>query len=847
MAGYPSVGPPRPQNGWLGLDLRSNDLLRNPDAASRCTNVDFRRTGTKTMRKGSKVISSSAGVCGSARYARISTADASETNEKLLLSDQLYKLSTGTLGIVYTPGTVYSAINVNILLDTTTRTWHFVIIADGTTLLDFNMGVGIEEVTPLNMSDLMAAINAVAGFAATNTGSNISCAFLPSLFSESFSANVISIPYEYATVVNQAASGSNPFAALYAKRNSLEFEHASNANLKNVIYFATGYDELTKYDGQKVYRAGMPKPSTPSAAVVASATGLTGTNIRFRISFRQVDAQNNSIEGIISDASGLVSPAADNVDVTYSRIAPSQGFNTDVATVNGIQAGVSTITVDAGHTIKVGDVIYLNNTATGLFVTRTITAITATTIAFAPAEGVVSVADYNSATGAGVISANLRVAVYAQQVTDGSYYFIAEFPHDSTTASPTMRLTQTAFGGELIFPITGTESGLPPQGRYVAAHKGLLFISGNLSNYDRIYHSDSSSPEAFPPSANFSDIRTQVQSAMSGLYATHEYLAIFKRNSSHTLTGDFDTEGFFRFRIDDISLSTGCQSHRAIVQVSDGSLLFVHTKGVYRRVAEGEPVEVSGSILPIFARRESSSDRVLMLRRSQAVYDQLNEKVLFFLPCESVGTDRYANSNSKTLVLDVGAPAPRWMDWSAINAAGGFIIVDDSLYWIERALDSVTGSVRYSVNKRLALGNEYDYVDHYLPIPYEYVSGWDSGDGKSHTTYEKPLRLKLFSQDEEISSSFSINVDMNTDFVGGLVQSMLVFDFGSGSSSGYGLEPYGLDSYGAPQQPTLMRKLASRKTQTWRYRFYKEFLYEFPIISSYETEVANAYVPMMKK
>ena len=389
-------------------------------------NCYLSRSGTWTQRPGYKALFKATGGCGVAEYKYIAASSGAVSYEKLIMGAQLQKIAVGTLAMTYSGAAL--SIVCSVLYDTSAFEWKFYLIEDDVTTFTYSLGVGFDESSPITMSTLATAIDALSTFACTNTGSgSIPAAFLPTIVTEPFSGGALTLFYEYETSIYQTAGSSNPFLNHISHRNETDYEMLSTCNINNIIYFVSPYDEEKKYDGQKIYRSGMPQPGVPTAAVVANATGRTGTNIRYRVSFVQVDKQNNRQEGIISDQSNQVSPAADYVDVTYARIAVATGFNTDCAMVVANQTGVNTINVDDGvggpHTLKVGDVAYFLDGVTASYVERTITAIATNTITIS--GNAVNVLDNAP------ISANLRVSLYAQSVLDGDYYYIQDYPHNS--------------------------------------------------------------------------------------------------------------------------------------------------------------------------------------------------------------------------------------------------------------------------------------------------------------------------------------------------------------------------------------------------------------------------------
>lgn len=833
-----------PAAEWKGLDLRHSALLRDPDYCSDVENALVNRAGTLTCRPGSQVAHASAGGGGLARYSYVSTTTGLAVTEKLVIGESLTKINTGTFAITYTPGSLLS-IYVSMLLDTTTSTWHFLLVGDGTTLLDYDCGVGFDEASIKTLANLKTQVDLVSGFSSVITGTTSTpAAFLRTTDSAPFVSNALSLSFEYSSAVKQPASAANPFHSHYAQMNSETFQLATWFHARQNIYFCTGFDEMQKYDGQKIYRAGMPASSTPTAAVVANATGRTGTNIAYRHSYIQVDAQGNIQEGVLNTASNTVSPAADYVDVTVVPVQKTSGFNTDCAMVAGAQSGAGTqtgLTVDDGsggaHTLQAGDIAYFYDSVSGAHVTRTITSVTASTIVWASTTAV------NVANDA-PISANLRIGLYTQVVEDGDYYLVDEYPNNSWLSSQVLRDLGGTIGAQYLEPLVGAEPQLPPKGRFGTIFKGVAVVVGNLSNPNVGYYSDVSSPESFPTVSNQFTTTTANQSPWSGVFPTVDSLYLFKNKSSHLLTGDFDSEtGFFRFRIDDISITTGCAAQSSIRQISDGSILFLSDKGVFRCQGAAIPTEASVNILPVFTKLNPPSDELLVFRRSVAVYDEKREKYILFIPAETTTSgDIAANSHSRILVLDLFNSG--WWEWSNQNLEAGAEMFDDTLYWVEKRYSTYNGARAFNLHRRLESGTIYDQIDHSSAIPWFAEMGWvDLGNSSQ---FKKPLRAKFYSNDPEMAGAFVLHVDVNHDYRG-IIETSLDLDFSALSSAGWGSLPWGTGTWGSPDEPSIERKLLPRKVQSYRYVMSHETIYELPLVTAIDTEVAVPFRPEMKE
>jgi hypothetical protein len=294
---------------------------------------------------------------------------------------------------------------------------------------------GFDVSTPYTIATFIATItNGTTGIeglqVAINGLSNFPAAFLqiiePVIID---SNNVFTINYWYWQQVNYTIAPPFPGSANITNQNSPLFENASFAAYDDIIYIANGFDYPQKYDGQTVYRAGMPlgvRPLETDNTVAAIQPFVMGNVYEYAITYEQIDALGHIIEGEISPVQQhtvVAATAAINVIVTNLLSTPGNNWNTDgalavggVATVygpdinnfyydlvsltpgftlkigdsayyldtqaaqiNGNQGPTQTITVFAGHAIVVGDTVYFAS-STPSEIVRQVTAVTATTI-----------------------------------------------------------------------------------------------------------------------------------------------------------------------------------------------------------------------------------------------------------------------------------------------------------------------------------------------------------------------------------------------------------------------------------------------------------------------------------
>jgi hypothetical protein len=201
------------------------------------------------------------------------------------------------------------------------------------------------------------------------------------------------IPFWYWEVVPYSTSfpiffnDSTPFRASWLSRNDPGFVPPVFVNANNVIYIYTGSNNQTKrphdgypfkYDGISVYREGLPPLAyTPSTAV--GAAGVISGSYKYKAAYVQYDKRGNINFGRISAPSTALQLTAQKAVITIPTIDDPSG-NLPFATVNGAQAGVTTITVFAGYTLGLGDWVKILDSNGFLSKTRQITGLTATSI-----------------------------------------------------------------------------------------------------------------------------------------------------------------------------------------------------------------------------------------------------------------------------------------------------------------------------------------------------------------------------------------------------------------------------------------------------------------------------------
>lgn len=836
-----------------GVDLKSNDLTRSDRFASTMRNAQYRDSGAPEKRKGYQGHGASVGGFGQWTYNRVNPTTGADEAEIVALDQNLYRLLEATLTVAYAGAE--SNCRISIFLDSATSQYRCQIDEGTTQVLDYALGAGFDEASPITLSQLATQINALAGFTATVSGtSSTPAAFLKITRDHDLATatgeNLV-VSARYSEQINSTVS--NPLSTYYGQRNAEDFELASAVNLINCLYIASGHDQTMKYDGQTFYRAGLPAPASV-ASVVGAAGAVTGNNYYHRATYVQYDAAGNIIEANATTVTSGINLAAERATVTVANIQAGTGYNTNCAIVAGAQVTVNQITVDNGsggtHTMKVGDTAYFYDSVSAAYVEREVTAISSTTITVAGAA--VTVADN------AVISNNLRIAIWRSK-TSGStpslYYLADEIPNNSFAATQTYddNKADASLGALYIPPLSDRSP--PPKARYITQWDGSCMLAGNHENPNYLYASQDG-PEYFPADTNQWDISTSVGDHIAGIAQNNEVFVILKDESFAVANGEIGTGSI---RIEIKSQDNGCVAHATIQEVN-GVLCWLSKKGprcsiggqVPRPLGEHvDPLSGQSSgasrIDPSFNNAGKPETEQFAMKRAVAINDTIGKKYLLFVPAESeTASTMHPNSNSKVFAYDYTRDA--WLLWDNLNFAGGVNILEGVLYFRERRYSSFAGAVTFVLYRRHDLEDAYDYADHTSPIggtdddAWDYSQQWEALGEPS--VLKRALLVRIFCLEEMANNDFDLTVIQEMNYQADVTRAEFDFEI---PGTGYGAAEYGNDEYGDPAQAAAYHELNRERCFSWRLRFQNNTLHENPILSGWETECVAPFRAEMKK
>lgn len=823
VASYVSV---QKYRDFLGVDLKSTDIKRGSQFASGGQNADFTNNNSINKRRGFQYRASTGFNAGLVEYAKVNTLGV-PAPELISIGSTLRKLTAASLSVSYT-GVVEG--RLEFALQSTTSTFVLRLVENNVEKLSFDCGDGVTSIIPI--SALITAFSAVSNFNASTTGDTSQ----PAAFLEIKREQVIEVgtplemAFEYFTDINSVNVTMTANTANLAEAN---YENASTVMLNNVLYLSNNTDGLFKYDGQTFYRAGQPKGTIPGVALGAAGV-LAGTYL-YAVSHIQIDAQGQVIEGNISDTSAVIVPAGQQVDLTITNILAVSGFNTNAGIVAGAQGPVNILVLDDGsggeHTFKVGDIAFFFDSVSADYITRSITAVTTTTITIDGAA--VTVADN------AVISNNLRIPIYRTVDSGVAKFFVTEIPNDPFSVSQVYsdNLADTALGGTFILPRYGHD--LPPKGQYLTTYRNLLIVAGTIADPSRFYWSDSDGPEFFPTASHAADINTKIGDTFRGLGVNNDQLCLFKDQSIFIAAGDLAN---LNFVVDQLtSGDLGCVAHSTIQEVREGVLYFLTSRGPYRIVGGQLPSPVGPTVSESglqFSRIESfftdlnqEADFLPRVRRAVAINWPQEAKYILFIPSEDTAGAGDANENSTVWVFDYSRGA--WLpNWKNINAAAGLAVHDSQVYWASRASQDLTA-------KFLDTNDEYDFADHTLPVEFIYQDNWEHlGQPNIKKKY---LRLIMMVLDEVESAEWILTVEMGVEFSKDIVWATLDVPFGDAGSVGWGDSAWGEFPWGEPLNISKKIKLRSNKTKAMRIVFKNAELHKNVLLTGWELQIAAPY------
>jgi hypothetical protein len=814
-----------------GLDLRSSDLTRDAGAATSITNMVYRQTGAMSKRKGYKHKTDIAdGGLGLRKYNNINISTGVITEQLVNVDDDLHLYTTQTFNVTYSGSTnAY----YDLYLDASTSTFKFDLYNDNTIDLTVDLGTGLGA-SDKTIAQLETLIDAETDFTCTiGDAGSTPAAFLPVARNVDVATNPgTTVNYYTWEVVDAPGTYTTPFSNHFAARDDADFENASFAEFNDALYIANGYDGLHKYDGNRVYLAGLAIGTTPTtgATGTGSLTYSAGEDYLWKYTYEHTDAKENIVESYHTATVGYTTTGAnESKAVVVTNLTAGSGYSIDQGTVDGAQATVTTITMVTGNDLKVNDQVYITDSITSSVVKRKITASSDTSITIDGSA--VTVADTD-------IISQVKISLWRTKADGTLYYLSKELVNDTGNATTSYDdgTADASLGVERVEPLKVGVT--PPNMRYIDVWRGQIVMTGDRTDVNNVAYSDFSG-ENFPADQSFLT-SSRLGGGNTGVKAQDNKLFVFKPESISAVTGDF---GVDTFEVDTYSdEGIGCVAH-ATIQEMDSRIWFLGKQGVYSCDGVSKPVEESIPVKPRF-------DQTSTYREKRAVSFYWIAKEMYLLLLPEVSTDGSSNdyldaASSKVMVFDRFRRA--WLEWDNFNMLGGMAELNDDI--IMSGIDQNPPTLLASTFTQHILENGTldDYADHAIATDFEYKSHWESMGEPS--VFKKFLRMKVLSLDGSINDFetdvFTLALTTEHNYRPVSVAS-ISFDF-SGGSSGWGNSGWGEFVWGEARLNQLKSKLSANKALSFRSIFSNTTIHENVLISGYELEVAAPYDMQLKE
>ena len=434
------------------------------------------------------------------------------------------------------------------------------------------------------------------------------------------------------------------------------------------------------YDGQNVYRLGVPRFEDwrGSPTVSAPATGGTG-RWRYIATVVQLDNQDvewesNPSEEMTNNVGGT--GAGTTLTIPQMTDADPSGidfFNIGVAIgKNALQAGVTTIEVDAFASLFVGDRACFIDNSGDLQIRR----ITGT--------------DYTGATGFitidggavdvpanAVISNGLFYKIYRTEEYGNIFYEVTKQPMSRFTASLTYvdTVSDANLGDAYIEIEPGEEHDLPPAMNYLCEHQGKMVGAGSVIEPNTVYWNGVDGEHYWPRAYNNVDIPSGVRGPIKAIGSDDDLnLAVFKDYGYYSILGDLQERSISIKKVKEGDY--GVSSHNSLVRIN-GVLVCVGYRGVV--AVQGGQLDWKGFLNISPAIRKNSS---IDVSRAVAINDSLHDQYLLYIPPPDLDADA-----SDRIVLAYNYESERWYNWTtqaSFDMAGGMAIWNDRLLCCSR-------------------------------------------------------------------------------------------------------------------------------------------------------------------
>lgn len=331
-------------NAFAGENLRSPEILRNQSTSTESLNVQQTDNLGMGKRKGHQIQNSGQGGSGAVTFNKTDITSGTQTQERLVVDENLYREITNTITLAYS-GTGSAAYSYLLNSD---QVFELHLYVDGEVVASQTFGNG-RTASEVGTSAVVSFINGVTDWSATDNGSGSNRAAFISV--NEFRTIDTDLVYKTFEQVDNPGTVTNIFPLHWASRNDDDYELMQFAQTNDVLYITNGKDGLFKYDGLRVYKAGMP--DTTPLTLNTGAGALTGSYL-YRYFYEYTDAQGRSYRSNVSSAQEI-ELSSNDVDITIPTIKEDSGYDTSdflpTDTPTGDRIKITILRTRAGGTV----------------------------------------------------------------------------------------------------------------------------------------------------------------------------------------------------------------------------------------------------------------------------------------------------------------------------------------------------------------------------------------------------------------------------------------------------------------------------------------------------------------
>lgn len=484
------------------------------------------------------------------------------------------------------------------------------------------------------------------------------------------------------------------------------------------------------------------------------------------------------------------------------------GFYFKTAIVNGTQTNVSSITVDAGHDIRSGDILYFYDSTDYVEYKRAVSSFTATTITLT--GGTVSVTDNN-------VLSTIATRIYRTKVGGRVFYLNIILPVSPATLTSYLdKIADTDLREEYIPPDIGLERDPPPKASLITLHQGLMVYAGIKDQPNTIGYSNEDGLEYVALASNYFDIPSNIMGSLSAITSdSDDRLAAFKPQAYYDIAGDLSSQAFSvrSVREGDYGIS-----HQSSIAKVDGVIIGLGPLG-FVGVKDGDlSKKLAEPITPVFW---NNTD--LNLIQSVAINDPSTRQYHCYTP-DIYGYASGLSQSYDTMYSFDYHNFGIWFDKdfnASLAPSGGMFYCNGELYQINR---NYGGSLAAKYPGQCFVDRIGHYADNHLAVTYDIFTGFDPMGEPS--IYKEYLWFSVYS----FLGPFETGVAWDA-----LVRTYKGFDSNN-------IHSQSVLSFSGVSAQKQRFKLKADKTEAMAYRITTNTLGQCPYLTGFEIIVVGSYL-----